>query len=97
MALTPVSVIPNAAPADDELVIVVCKDERGNIHDHYIRDAALKAELVSADEARENAEIALRTQHATARTAQHAVVLERATDEIAAAEATRTAEPEPEE
>ena len=93
--LTPHTVIPNAAPADDELVIVVCTDERGHTHNHYIRDAALKAELVNADTRRENAVIALRAVHIAERTAQYASVLQRAADEIAAAEAAQ-AEPKPE-
>jgi len=83
--LTPQSVIPNAAPADDELVIVVCKDEKGNVFNHYIRDAALKASLVAVDDAAAQERTILDVTLAATRTAAHAVVLARATTEIAAA------------
>lgn len=89
MPLTPQSVAPNMAPADAELVTVVCTDENGHVHNHYIRDAALKTRLltrhgeVSAIAAADRA--AVDASLARARAAIDAPVLERAAAEIAAA------------
>lgn len=69
MTLTPKAVVPNPAPADKELIIVVCTDEEGHVHNHYIRDAALKETLAAEDGP-----------------AYHDAVLERAVNEIAAAQ-----------
>lgn len=56
MILTPKSVVVSAAPADPALVIVVCHDEHGNVHNHYINDSTLKATYASTV-SRQRAEI----------------------------------------
>lgn len=61
--LTPDRVEPNVAPADDELVVVACKDEKGNTFNHYIRDAALKASLMEVDESAASERTLTRQKH----------------------------------
>ena len=83
--LTPVSVIPNAAPADDELVVVVTTDERGFTQNVYLRDAALKARYLAHEAKAQTDRAALDATIATARAVIDTVAFAAMDAQIAAA------------